>query len=149
MINSEAGKPQFQKGSPRVTVSVELLFDGDIVNEIETVIEACKGDRRDRFGHLRFWKCMISLIPFIMYRWEITRSDVKTLASEIGFSEDQIVRSLDRFVEKGILVKDSSKFNSIWRVKQATLPFLYFLCKKKRVEHIVRRSLTFNEEETI
>jgi hypothetical protein len=131
--DKEETKPKF----PKIDISIEICFEGKIREELEDLDEACEGDRLDTFGHLKYWKCMIKLKPFIL-EGEIKRSDVKEIAKKIGFSEDQVVRSLDRFVNKGILIKSGSKFHHTWKLNKERLPILYFLCFKKKLTHIVR-----------
>ena len=146
---SEIRKPKLQKDLPYAIVSIEFLFNSDIANEMKTIICACKGDRQDRFEHVKFWKCMLELIPYIIRMVEIKRSDVKSIAKQIRFSEDQIVRSLDRFAAKNVLIKNSSRFNSVWKLNTEIFPVLYFLSKQKKLEHIVRLPLTINEPPSI
>jgi hypothetical protein len=138
---------KFQKDLPYAVFSIEVLFNSDIANEMQTIIYACKGDRKDRFEHVKFWKCMLELIPYIIRMIEIKRSDVKSIAKEIKFSEDQVVRSLDRFAAKNVLVKDFSRFNSVWKLNSELFPVLYFFSKQKKLEHIMRLPLISNESQ--
>jgi 5'(3')-deoxyribonucleotidase len=145
MTDSEIGKFKFQKVPPHLIVIVETTFNCDIANEMKIMLDACEGDKKDRFGHIKYWKCMLKLIPHIISMVEIKRSDVKSLTKQINFSEDQIIRSLDRFVLKNVLVKHSSRFNSVWKLNSELFLVLYFFSKQKKLEHIARLPLIINE----
>lgn len=131
-----------------VEVDVKIRFQGNLKEELKVLDEACKGDRPDPFGHLKYWKCMIALKPYILEN-EIRRSDVKEIAKKIGFSEDQVVRSLDRFVDKGVLIKNGRKFYSVWKLNYECFPIINFVCVKKNLAHIVRHYLATDPAQNI
>jgi predicted HTH transcriptional regulator len=130
-------KSLIRVNSPLFEERTEITFLGDIRKEFKILIEAAKGDRPDRFGHLKYWKCMLELIPYII-EGEVKTEDLKYIAKEIGFSEDQVRRSLDRFVEKGVLEKTGSKFYHVWKLNSKSFPVIYSLCVRKKLVHIVR-----------
>jgi len=129
--------------SPNVEVCVEILFQGSLKNELQALIESCKGEHPDPFGHLKYWKCMLALIPYVV-EGEVKRGYVKDIAKQIGFSEDQVVRSLDRFVDKEVLVKGGIGSYSVWKLDDKRFPIICFLCVKKRLTHIVRHYLALS-----
>lgn len=146
-MTSDRNKLLSHSNSPMIEVSVEVCFKGSLKEELQALDEACKGDRPDPFGHLKYWKCMLALKPYII-EGEIKRGDVKEIAKKIKFSEDQIVRSLDRFTQKGILIKSGGKFYSVWKLNRERFPTLSFLCVEKKLTHIVRHYLTLGLPQT-
>ena len=51
---------------PNILVETTIRFSGSLSSETDFLIQACKGDHPDRFGHLNYWKCMLALMPFIL-----------------------------------------------------------------------------------
>lgn len=134
--------------TPNVLIEVVLTFSGGIVAEFNLLIHTCRGDNPDRFGRLNYWKCMLALIPFILEE-DIPMSNVNEIAKKIGFSKDQVVRSLDRFVDKDILVKEGHGSYSRWELNEELIPTIYFLCRKRKLTHIVRHHLARNAIQTL
>ena len=127
-----------------ILVEVIVDFQGNLRNEIELLINACKGDKKDRFGHIKYWKCMLALIPFLLEK-DITMSDVnETISQKISFSKDQIVRSLNRFADKKILIRIGKGPHSRWKLNKALFPTLFFLCRTRKLTHIVRHHLALS-----
>lgn len=130
--------------NPNVTIEFAISISGGIINEIQSLINSCKGDKKDRFGHIKYWKCMLALIPFILEK-DVTMMDINdTISQKISFSKDQIVRSLDRFVEKKVLIRVGKGPYSTWKLNVHLFPTLFFLCRQRKLTHIVRRSLALS-----
>ena len=127
-----------------VIVEIVIGFESNLINEIRLLINACKGDKKDRFGHIKYWKCMLALIPFILKK-DITMMDInETISQRISFSKDQIVRSLNRFADKKVLIRIGKGPYSRWKLNKALFPTLFFLCRTRRLTHIVRRQLALS-----
>jgi len=127
-----------------VIVEIVIGFESNLINEIRLLINACKGDKKDRFGHIKYWKCMLALIPFILEK-DITMMDInETISQKISFSKDQIVRSLDRFADKKVLIRIGKGPYSRWKLNKALFPTLFFLCRTRKLTHIVRRQLALS-----
>jgi hypothetical protein len=137
-----------QTSFPSVLFEVVITFSQNLQTEIKFLIETCKGDHPDRFGRLNYWKCMLALIPFILER-DIPMSNANEIAIKIGFSKDQVVRSLDRFVEKSVLVKEGCASYSLWKLSEDRFPTVYLLCRKRKLTHIVRHHLALNAIQTL
>ena len=131
-----------------VLIEVTLNFQTSLSVEIASLLEASKGDNPDRFGHIKYWKCMLALIPVLLKK-DVSMSDINVIAKEIGFSRDQVVRSLNRFVRKNVLIKSGSGSYTTWKLNKEVFPTLYFLCREKKLTHIVRHWLTLNAVENI
>jgi len=114
--------------SPLIEIQISLKAL-DINREITLLIKACKGDKRDRFGHINYWKCMLELIPYILGK-DIRGEDINIIAKEIKFSRDQVRRSLERFVKKGVLIKEYDKFGYIYRLNRRNFPIISLLRSK-------------------
>lgn len=134
--------------TPSALVEVVISFHGSLETEIASLIQACRGDHPDRFGRLNYWKCMLVLIPFILTE-DILMANVNEIAKTIVFSKDQVVRSLNRFVLKDILIKSGSGSYTFWKLNDKSFPLLYFICRKKSLTHIMRHWLTYNAIENI
>lgn len=115
---------------PIIEVSVGVILNADVRAELTTLVEACKGDKRDRFGHIKYWKGMLALIPIIISQ-EVRSNDMSKISEQTGFSPDQIRRSLDRFVDKGVLVKEGLGHSYTWKLNQERFPALSLLSKKR------------------
>ena len=127
-----------------VIVEIDIGFESNLINEIRLLINACKGDKKDRFGHIKYWKCMLALIPFILEK-DITMTDVnETISQKISFSKDQIVRSLNRFADRKVLIRIGKGPYSRWKLNKALFPTLFFLCRTRKLTHIVRRQLALS-----
>ena len=127
-----------------VIVEIDIGFESNLINEIRLLINACKGDKKDRFGHIKYWKCMLALVPFILEK-DITMMDInETISQKISFSKDQIVRSLDRFADKKVLIRIGKGPYSRWKLNKALFPTLFFLCRTRKLTHIVRRQLALS-----
>jgi len=127
-----------------VIVEIVIGFESNLINEIRLLINACKGDKKDRFGHIKYWKCMLALIPFILEK-DITMTDVnETISQKISFSKDQIVRSLNRFADRKVLIRIGKGPYSRWKLNKALFPTLFFLCRTRKLTHIVRRQLALS-----
>jgi hypothetical protein len=133
---------------PNILIEVEVTISEGLADELGLLIHACKGDNPDRFGRLNYWKCMLTLIPSLL-KDEITLANVIEISRNIGFSKDQVIRSLNRFVEKGILIRTGRGSYSVWKLEEKRIPALYFLCRRKKLTHIVRHWLTYNAVEDI
>ena len=136
-------RPISSRRNPNVMIEVALTLSAGIVDEFQLLVNACKGDKRDRFGHIKYWKCMLALIPFIL-RKDIAKSDTNVIAKKIGFSRSQVDRSLDKFVDKGILIKQGSGSYSLYKLNRESIPAIYFFCRKKMLTHIVRYDLSLS-----
>ena len=127
-----------------VIVEIVIGFESNLINEIRLLINACKGDKKDRFGHIKYWKCMLALIPFILEK-DITMMDInETISQRISFSKDQIVRSLNRFADRKVLIRIGKGPYSRWKLNKALFPTLFFLCRTRKLTHIVRRQLALS-----
>ena len=130
--------------NPNITIEFTISFSEGLIHEIQALIDSCKGDKRDRFGHIKYWKCMLALIPFILEK-DITMTDVnETISQKISFSKDQIVRSLNRFADRKVLIRIGKGPYSRWKLNKALFPTLFFLCRTRKLTHIVRRQLALS-----
>ena len=120
-----------------IEVGISLALHADIGAEIKALIEACRGDKRDRFGHIKYWKSMLALIPVVVGR-EVKSRDISEISRQIGFNPDQVRRSLDRFVDRGVLIKEGTPHSYTWKLNSKRFPLISFLSKKELPTRIVR-----------